>query len=84
MAFYLNTPFNYPSAANETSASPAWRGAVWHALSSASWDWDAGVDGAKAGYIKANAAMEPFRALTPGGGAYQVGSSACTRMRVAD
>lgn len=70
-AIYLNTPFNYPSVANDTSASPAWRGAVWHILSQAEWEWDAGADAAKAAYIKANAAMAPLRALTPGGGAYQ-------------
>lgn len=73
-AIYLNTPFNYPSNGSDTSASPAWRGAVWHILSQAEWEWDAGVDAAKAAYVKANAAMAPLRALTPGGGAYQVRS----------
>jgi hypothetical protein len=71
-AFYFTTPFSYPAAQGATSVSPAWRGAVWHVLSSATWDWDASVDVGKAAYVKVFQAMAPLRALTPGGGAYQV------------
>ncbi|KAF8598985.1 FAD-binding domain-containing protein [Ceratobasidium sp. AG-I] len=70
-AIYLNTPYSYSAAPNQTSVSPAWRGALWHILSQAEWEWDAGVDAAKTAYVKVNAAMNPLRALTPGGGAYQ-------------
>ncbi|KAH7335064.1 FAD-binding domain-containing protein [Rhizoctonia solani] len=64
VAYYMTTP-------SKTSVSPAWRGAVWHALTIATWDYDAGPDVAKAAYFKANSAMNPLRKLTPGGGAYQ-------------
>jgi hypothetical protein len=70
--FYFTTPFSYPAVKGATSVSPAWRGAVWHVIGSVAWDWDAGVDVAKAGYVKVAQAMAPLRALTPGGGAYQV------------
>ncbi|CAE7122014.1 unnamed protein product, partial [Rhizoctonia solani] len=74
VAFYMTTPFSYQVPNTEqgkTSVSPAWRGAVWHALAFTGWDYAAGPDAAKAAYIKVNSAINPLRALTPGGGAYQ-------------
>ncbi|CAE6465185.1 unnamed protein product, partial [Rhizoctonia solani] len=72
--YYMTTPFSYQVPDTEqgkTSVAPAWRGAVWHAMASARWSYDAGPDAAKAAYVKVNSAMNPLRALTPGGGAYQ-------------
>ncbi|KAG8751645.1 hypothetical protein FRC11_009187 [Ceratobasidium sp. 423] len=74
VAYYMTTPFSYQVPNTEqgkTSVTPAWRGAVWHVLTSATWDYDAGPDAAKQAYVKANSAMNPLRAITPGGGAYQ-------------
>ncbi|KAH7335066.1 hypothetical protein B0J17DRAFT_720598 [Rhizoctonia solani] len=45
VAYYMTTPFSYRLPNTEqgrTSVSPAWRGAVWHALAVATWDYDAG------------------------------------------
>ncbi|KAJ1306336.1 hypothetical protein OPQ81_011032 [Rhizoctonia solani] len=74
VSYYMTTPFSYQVPNTEqgkTSLTPAWRGAVWHALASTAWDFNAGTDAAKQAYIKVNSAMNPLRALTPGGGAYQ-------------
>jgi hypothetical protein len=70
----MTTPFSYQVPNNEqgnTSVTPAWRGAVWHAVASVSWGYDAGPDAAKQAYVKVNSAMNPLRALTPNSGAYQ-------------
>ncbi|CAE6541703.1 unnamed protein product [Rhizoctonia solani] len=72
--FMMTTPFNYQIPNFEqgkTSVTPAWRGAVWHAIASAGWGWDAGADEAKQAYIKASSAINPLRAITPSSGAYQ-------------
>ncbi|KEP47286.1 putative isoamyl alcohol oxidase [Rhizoctonia solani 123E] len=74
VAYFMTTPFSYQVPKSEqgsTSVSQAWRGAVWHAIASASWAWDAGAEEANKGYLKASSAMNPLRAITPGGGAYQ-------------
>ncbi|KAF8748705.1 oxygen-dependent FAD-linked oxidoreductase family [Rhizoctonia solani] len=49
---------------------PSWRGAVWHAIASSSWGYDAGPDVAKQAYVRVNSAMNPLRAITPNSGAY--------------
>ncbi|KAG8783725.1 hypothetical protein FRC12_019421 [Ceratobasidium sp. 428] len=69
--FYFTTPYSYSGRFNQTSVSPAWRGAVWHVISSVKWAWDASSDVAAAKYAAVHNAIEPLRALTPGGGAYQ-------------
>ncbi|CAE6541701.1 unnamed protein product [Rhizoctonia solani] len=74
VAYFMTTPFSYHVSESEqgkTSVTSAWRGAVWHALAFASWSWDAGIEEAKNGYLRANSAMNPLRAITPGSGAYQ-------------
>ncbi|KAG9079884.1 hypothetical protein FRC06_007348, partial [Ceratobasidium sp. 370] len=68
--FYFTTPFSYQATPNATSVTPAWRGAVWHVVTDTVWDWDASADTAKKGYVTVYNAMQPLRALTPGGGAY--------------
>ncbi|CAE6433155.1 unnamed protein product, partial [Rhizoctonia solani] len=73
-SFYFATPFSYDvknTQQGESSATPAWRDAVWHALVDVEWPWDGSVSEAKATYEKASYAMDPLRKLTPGGGAYQ-------------
>ncbi|CAE6438450.1 unnamed protein product [Rhizoctonia solani] len=73
-SFYFATPFSYDvkkTQQGESSVTPAWRDAVWHALVDVEWPWDGGVNQAKATYKKASYAMDPLRKLTPGGGAYQ-------------
>lgn len=74
LALYLTTPYSYQVPNTQqglTSVTPAWRGAVWHAYVVSYWNWEDGTDAAKNAYIKSNSAISPFRALTPGGGAYQ-------------
>ncbi|CCO32287.1 hypothetical protein BN14_06343 [Rhizoctonia solani AG-1 IB] len=73
-SFYFATPFLYDvkkTQQGESSVTPAWRDAVWHALVDVEWPWDGSVSEAKATYEKASHAMDPLRKLTPGGGAYQ-------------
>ncbi|CAE7101371.1 unnamed protein product [Rhizoctonia solani] len=73
-SFYFTTPFLYDvkkTQQGESSVTPAWRDAVWHALVDIEWPWNGGADQAKATYKKASYAMDPLRKLTPGGGAYQ-------------
>ncbi|CEL58396.1 hypothetical protein RSOLAG1IB_08503 [Rhizoctonia solani AG-1 IB] len=73
-SFFLTTPFLYDvekTQQGESSVTPAWRDAVWHALAGAKWPWDGSVNQAKAAYEKASYAIDPLRKLTPGGGAYQ-------------
>ncbi|CAE7121974.1 unnamed protein product [Rhizoctonia solani] len=72
--YMMVTPFSYQppnSEQGKTSVTPAWRGAVWHAITAASWSWDSGTDEAKKAYAKASSAINPLRAITPGSGAYQ-------------
>ncbi|KAF8691086.1 oxygen-dependent FAD-linked oxidoreductase family, partial [Rhizoctonia solani] len=73
VAYYMTTPFSYQVPNTEqgkTSVTPAWRGAVWHAIASTSWGYDAGPDVAKQAYVRVNSAMNPLRAITPNSGAY--------------
>ncbi|KAF8725196.1 oxygen-dependent FAD-linked oxidoreductase family, partial [Rhizoctonia solani] len=73
-SFYFATPFLYDvkkTQQGDSSVTPAWRDAVWHALVDIEWPWDGGAEQAKATYKKASYAMDPLRKLTPGGGAYQ-------------
>ncbi|KAF8667853.1 oxygen-dependent FAD-linked oxidoreductase family [Rhizoctonia solani] len=73
VAYYMTTPFSYQVPNTEqgkTSVTPAWRGAVWHAIASSSWGYDAGPDVAKQAYVRVNSAMNPLRAITPNSGAY--------------
>ncbi|KAG9076901.1 hypothetical protein FS749_011252 [Ceratobasidium sp. UAMH 11750] len=67
VGFFLTTPFSYQSPPNVASATPAWRGTVWHTVTDVMWSWDASVDTAKKGYTDLYNAL---RALTPQGGAY--------------
>ncbi|KAH7335056.1 hypothetical protein B0J17DRAFT_720576 [Rhizoctonia solani] len=73
-SFYFATPFLYgvnKTQQGESSVTPAWRDAVWHALVDIEWPWNGSAEQAKATYEKASYAMDPLRKLTPGGGAYQ-------------
>ncbi|KAJ1299762.1 hypothetical protein OPQ81_000671 [Rhizoctonia solani] len=73
-SFYFATPFSYDvkkTQQGDSSVTPAWRSAVWHALVDIEWPWNGDADQARATYEKAGYAMEPLRELTPGGGAYQ-------------
>ncbi|KAG8715253.1 hypothetical protein FRC08_010783 [Ceratobasidium sp. 394] len=70
--FYFTTPYSYTATPSEqTSVTPAWRGAIWHVIHSVGWDRDADTSVAAQQYEAAHDAIEPLRALTPGGGAYQ-------------
>ncbi|KAG9105493.1 hypothetical protein FRC07_009243 [Ceratobasidium sp. 392] len=70
-SFFFTTPYSYNATTDSTSVTPAWRGAVWHVISSARWGWDASPETVKAKYEMLTEAMQPLRALTPNGGAYQ-------------
>ncbi|KAI9163703.1 isoamyl alcohol oxidase [Paramyrothecium foliicola] len=64
-----------PGGPGEASVTPAWRNALWHFTYTAVWDQgdpvatrpDALVDI----FTKISKDMDPMRAITPGGGAYQ-------------
>ncbi|GAB1527168.1 hypothetical protein RhiTH_010343 [Rhizoctonia solani] len=84
-SFYFATPFLYDvkkTQQGDSSVTPAWRDAVWHALVDIEWPWDGGAEQAKATYKKASYAMDPLRKLTPGGGAYQVSDSSTATCRM--
>ncbi|CCO32288.1 hypothetical protein BN14_06344 [Rhizoctonia solani AG-1 IB] len=73
-SFFLTAPYLYDvekAQQGESSATPVWRDAAWHALVDVAWPWDGSVNQAKAAYEKASYAIDPLRKLTPGGGAYQ-------------
>ncbi|KAL3470777.1 FAD binding domain-containing protein [Aspergillus californicus] len=59
-----------PPANKQTSANPAWRTSLWHAIHVGEWATPLSPDALKAvehGFLDA---VEPLKALTPGGGAY--------------
>ncbi|CAE6450605.1 unnamed protein product [Rhizoctonia solani] len=70
-AFFLTSPFNYKATEGDTSITPAWRDAIWHAVVLADWAYDGSAVAAKLAYTQASLAIGPLRLLTPGGSAYQ-------------
>ncbi|KAJ3513633.1 hypothetical protein NLJ89_g2842 [Agrocybe chaxingu] len=55
---------------NGTSINPAWRTAVWHALSVNAWNFNSTRSERETAYQRLKAVWTPVRDLTPGSGAY--------------
>ncbi|KAH7335070.1 FAD-binding domain-containing protein [Rhizoctonia solani] len=70
-AFFLTSPYNYNSTVGETSITPAWRDAIWHAVVLADWAYDGSSTAARLAYTQAGLAIAPLRLLTPDGSSYQ-------------
>ncbi|CAE6541699.1 unnamed protein product [Rhizoctonia solani] len=70
-AFFLTSPYNYNYTKGETSITPVWRDAIWHAVVLADWAYDGSAIAAKLAYTQAGLAIAPLRLLTPGGSSYQ-------------
>ncbi|CAE6452591.1 unnamed protein product, partial [Rhizoctonia solani] len=70
-AFFLTSPYNYNATEGETSITPVWRDAIWHAVVLADWAYDGSTVAARLAYTQAGLAIAPLRLLTPGGSSYQ-------------
>ncbi|CAE6433177.1 unnamed protein product [Rhizoctonia solani] len=70
-AFFLTSPYNYNATEGETSITPVWRDAMWHAVVLADWAYDGSAIAAKLAYTQTGLAIAPLRLLTPGGSSYQ-------------
>ncbi|QRV96047.1 FAD-binding domain protein [Ceratobasidium sp. AG-Ba] len=70
VGLFLTTPYNYASKPGSTSATPAWRNAIWHAVVTHEWGWDVTTAEAREGYSTASAAVRAFHAITPESGSY--------------
>ena len=67
----VTAPYSYNATpASDVSATPAWRGALWHTLLVGYWNFDSTVDQQQAVYTSVSAAADKLRAITPAG-AYQ-------------
>ncbi|KAJ6443956.1 berberine protein [Purpureocillium lavendulum] len=66
----MTTPANVPDAKGETSANPAWRDSLWHAIFLGGWMKGYSIDMQQDVIEKVNDAAQPLRHLTPGGGSY--------------
>ena len=64
------TPFLYPWIPGSTSATTAWRGAVWHLSIGATWEWNSTVTQRRSVNSLLNTLMGEMEELVPGGGAY--------------
>lgn len=68
----VTAPYSYnATAASDVSATPAWRGALWHTLLVGYWNFDSTADQQQAVYTSVSAAADNLRAITSGSGAYQ-------------
>ncbi|KAJ7664310.1 hypothetical protein B0H17DRAFT_952096 [Mycena rosella] len=66
LSLLATTPYNVPDAGSaRTSVTPAWRGAVWHAIAEGGWDGAAPVDAERAAYNGTSGAADYLRAITP-------------------
>ncbi|EED13770.1 isoamyl alcohol oxidase, putative [Talaromyces stipitatus ATCC 10500] len=64
-------PVLYNYTTNSTSATPAWREALWELGAGASWAWNSTLSQRQAAVAKLNNLTSLVEQLTPGGGAYQ-------------
>lgn len=64
-------PILYNYATNSTSATPAWREAIWELGAGVSWAWNSTLTQRQAAVAKVNYLTGLVEQLTPGGGAYQ-------------
>lgn len=78
----ITAPSNYqvpagdqPGAPGHSAVTPAWRSATWHVVHTRTWDptdpTAGGAGSVSKAFALAHNAMNPLRAMTPDGGAYQ-------------
>lgn len=66
---YSTGPANHPDG-RSTSAHPQWRNSLWHVIMGAGWTADTPVAHRTQMQNTISASIQPFKALTPGGGCY--------------
>lgn len=66
----MTTPANNPDSNQQTSANPAWRSALWHAIFLGGWVKGFPTSTQQETIQRVYDAAQPFRDLTPGGGSY--------------
>jgi hypothetical protein len=68
----VTAPYSYSDTpASDVSATPAWRGALWHTLLVGFWNFNSTADQQTAVYNTVSTAVNSLRTITPGSGAYQ-------------
>lgn len=68
----VTAPYLYKGAVNQTSVTPAWRSALWHAAFFVAWGFDTTAPAdIKPYYDAADTAADFMRAIAPNSGAYQ-------------
>jgi hypothetical protein len=68
----VTAPYSYnTTSASDVSATPAWRGALWHTLLVGFWNYNSTPDQQATVYSTVSAAADKLRAITPNSGAYQ-------------
>lgn len=66
---YSTGPANHPDGSS-TSAHPLWRDSLWHVIMGGGWTADMPVTQRTQMQNAVSASIQPFKALTPGGGCY--------------
>jgi hypothetical protein len=66
----MTTPVQTPDTEEKTSAHPAWRSALWHAVYLGGWTKGTSIATQQEIIERINDSAQPLRSLTPGGGAY--------------
>ncbi|KAJ7026042.1 FAD-binding domain-containing protein [Mycena alexandri] len=70
---FANAPFNFKQDASlgPPSVTPAWRNSVWHVIAGTGWTYNTPAASQSYLYNTISSSIEPLRAITPSGGAYQ-------------
>ncbi|KAJ4362423.1 hypothetical protein N0V83_010516 [Neocucurbitaria cava] len=66
---YATGPLNHPDN-SKTGSNPAWRDTLWHVVMGAAWTMDTPPHVRTQMQNTISASVQPFKALTPGGGCY--------------
>jgi hypothetical protein len=66
---YATGPANHPDN-SKTGVNPAWRDSLWHVIMGGIWTAETPVSIRRQVQNTISAAIQPFKALTPGGGCY--------------
>lgn len=66
---YATGPFNHPDN-SKTASNPGWRTALWHVIMGAAWTSNTPANVRTQIQNTISASVQPFKALTPGGGCY--------------
>ncbi|CAK5281288.1 unnamed protein product [Mycena citricolor] len=70
---FANAPYGFKQdpALGPTSVTPAWRSSIWHVVGGAGWAYNTPSSLQRGIYANLTGAVDPIRAITPSGGAYQ-------------